>query len=1028
MILLTSHNSEKPQKPFAIGKQADTRAGMTNCSERTREYAKKQAEDAPANTRSDPADRVRRFRENISWSIAEDRDKVRVSSPYLQSARFLIQCVLAPLYGESVAVQSMAVKELNKDASLPGRAMFIKSVLNALYNNKNAAEVQCLRNRAGNLIGLVSMNGPVPVVENTFELPELVFGEAASIEELIKNLKEDERMGSQNLRMLKYWLLKSTQKDSNKLYEHLLEILEAEGIDDKLESGFAEFKASFVDGGSTQFLSFKEHSNAILYDRITVFPIVDKKHAFGFDRACEPPLFFEVGDDPYVFLPPFTNEAMEASKNPGFSIESVRIVEEKPGEPSVVLDAGKLVSVTLRCVIRHNAFWQKVRKTYTNEQIRFAKAFPALSIYGPAPMRGWITRRDTDFGNYATPLKSGSTELFDSKDIEFAGIETSFEDTGEGYTVYHGDIPQWLGVYVKDGDWLGSIPLRNISKEAESDWTAAPNFAHMEYPASSGYLEVAADIGSSRSALLFHRRGEPEASATNIFIDKDQPLGITVTSSSEDKVDTKFGIDFFQPAKQQDAVRGKSPVGILATNYFERLDKTEALLYRSGKLILLDTKSISDASSRKILSDIKVGSEKDPKPMYLLAEGMLAMILDRAFHLSCSEVEIRLSYLIERYSAFSAAWKHALEKLDVIYPGIAEKVKIKMFLPESLAIVNHLKHEGVLTATSGAIIVDIGDFTSDFALLVKDGNDLKLQETLSVQFAGRQIVVLPIWDFLLFSNTPVKNLFTVDPKETDGQKALQRIEEARKKADKKKHGKVPEDVRRDILCLMTRFNRDAIPPALQNLFDICYLTEVVLIKRLLSALPKSEDGAVDIHLFGGGSFLIPDKEHGFDWVKVLGRNCKTQNRSGESDTLARGLLAPIHEHLAIAVDDAKNEAEKYVSDNDADRKSGECSLSSDELKGAYIRFLKNAQVLKTWKVTDRNDINVKPGKLFNVKKNPNDPYGWIEDQNLYSGLYDEALEYATAGSVHNPEIIKSLFAYKMAYSSAVTFYSKGVQG
>jgi hypothetical protein len=76
---------------------------------------------------------------------------------------------------------------------------------------------------------------------------------------------------------------------------------------------------------------------------------------------------------------------------------------------------------------------------------------------------------------------------------------------------------------------------------------------------------------------------------------------------------------------------------------------------------------------------------------------------------------------------------------------------------------------------------------------------------------------------------------------------------------------------------------------------------------------------------------------------------------------------------------------------------------------------------------DRNDNNVKPGKLFNVKKNPNEPCGWIEDQDLYHNLYDEAFEYATAGSVHNPEIIKTLFAYKMAYSSAVAFYSKGGQ-
>jgi hypothetical protein len=77
------------------------------------------------------------------------------------------------------------------------------------------------------------------------------------------------------------------------------------------------------------------------------------------------------------------------------------------------------------------------------------------------------------------------------------------------------------------------------------------------------------------------------------------------------------------------------------------------------------------------------------------------------------------------------------------------------------------------------------------------------------------------------------------------------------------------------------------------------------------------------------------------------------------------------------------------------------------------------------RVSDAKPGNkVSAGKLFNVKKPDKNSDGVIDNDSLFREFYDDALEFAMAGSVSDSEIIKALFAYKMAYNSAVAFYRK----
>jgi hypothetical protein len=356
-----------------------------------------------------------------------------------------------------------------------------------------------------------------------------------------------------------------------------------------------------------------------------------------------------------------------------------------------------------------------------------------------------------------------------------------------------------------------------------------------------------------------------------------------------------------------------------------------------------------------------------------------------------------------------------------------------MYLPESLAIANRLKHDGDFQAVSGAALVDIGDFSTDIALYLKDfkeSPDVELKKNISVLFAGRQILLQPIWDYLQFSRARVDSLFV--SANDDEKQAIKRLEAELEKQRREKTGNMPENVRRDLLCLMNRFmdrfklKKENIPPALQNLFDICYLTEVIILKRLLKNLPGT-GGGFDIHLFGGGSSLIKEQTTGgFNWNAVFGKDwhCVTHNRSDEGNKLASGLLIKIQDDLKSASEQAEKDANKYEEESH-NRSAAKSVPSDEELKRGYIRFLKNAQALKQWTVMDSNDSRVNTGRLFNIKKPDKNSPGEIDNINLWKEFYPGSLEFAMAGSTDDKEIIMTLFAYKMAYSSAVAFYSRG---
>ncbi|MDR2786687.1 MAG: hypothetical protein LBB83_12325 [Treponema sp.] len=1011
MMLLTSYKDTKNDEAKDIKKVgADTAGGMRSCYEETRKYAAEQEKSPPPeNTRSNPADRIKRFREGISWKVQEDKEKILSSEMFKQSAILFIRCVLSPVYGETVSIDTYKTSDLNIERSYPGRKYFLASIIDALYDpavEMDRNEIICIR-RGQALIGLLSSAGPIPVTENRFSLSELSIDEKKDLKTIIRDLE------IQDKRILMYWLTETGKNaEQNDLYGAVKSILEKE--ENVSDSDFNVIKQNLkidkLPSGVPGFPLLREHGEDKLLERITLVPIRNNETRFGYHM---PPLTIKSDDLFFVFLPPLTREAVESSRTGSFTIESITLVEPN-------IEAKKLVSITIRCVMEVNKLKIIHRNSYTNEQIRFIKGFPSLSLYGPAPKSGWIARRDiAPPAEYPSPLTGGGVETLGLKDIEFDGID--FEDTGDNYSVYCGEIPKWLGVRVNNGDWLGALPLRVVPERMLQDWEKNPVFIHTEPP--GGTMTVAADIGSSRSVVLFRKDGASESKDNDIIIEEDQILGIPLTSSGDIGADATFGSMFFQPDKQHKAVQGKTPVGILTTNMFDKGNREDLLLYKSGKLILLDPKSISEASNRSIISDIKAG--KNQSAMNLLTQGMLTMIVDRAQHLGCSKINIRLSYLKERYSNMNTAWTTARNKIEDLMPELRGKIDIKMYLPESLAIANRLRHDNDFQAVSGAALVDIGDFSTDIALYLKDfkeSPDVKLKKNVSVLFAGRQILLQPIWDYLQFSKARVESVFAAA--NDDDKRAIKRLEVELEKQRREKTGNMPENVRRDLLCLMDKLKKEKIPPALQNLFDICYLTEVVILKRLLKNLPNDTGGSFDIHLFGGGSSLIKAKKDGFNWDAVLGRTCVTHPRSHEGNKLASGLLIDIQNDLQSAGEQARIDAENYEG-NDRNRSASKIELNDEELKRGYIRFLKNAQALKRWTVMDSDDSKVNTGMLFNIKKPDRNLPGEIGDINLWKELYSGSMEFAMAGSTDDKEIIITLFAYKMAYSSAVAFYSKG---
>ena len=111
---MSSQNEKKIDRDANAGPFKTTeivKTGLEQCYKRLDDIARKSG-DAPENTRSNPADRIKRFRENSNWKKEEDKDSVLSSKFYKESAILLFHCVLSPLYGKNVYLTSDSFESL----------------------------------------------------------------------------------------------------------------------------------------------------------------------------------------------------------------------------------------------------------------------------------------------------------------------------------------------------------------------------------------------------------------------------------------------------------------------------------------------------------------------------------------------------------------------------------------------------------------------------------------------------------------------------------------------------------------------------------------------------------------------------------------------------------------------------------------------------------------------------------------------------------------------------------------------------
>jgi hypothetical protein len=1021
---------------------ANTAKSMEDTRKDTKIFADRKNYPIPENTRANPADRVKRYRQGIYWTAGEERVGVLSSEKFKKSASLLIHCVLSSLYGETVTLKPYDVNDLLKEKKLPGREHFIREIVKALYGDdkEDKPKMQMDRDkiicicRSTEIIGLLSSTGPIPDTKNGdalsfLELPA-INPEEVGLGTMIASLSEP------NKKLLKFWLTDNEFVGKTYLYKEIYDRLkDVEDSPDVIKKTFA-FDDTIP--GIRNFPRLKEYNDEKLLDSITLTPISDEKAVFGYDMSAwgekdMPALMTKIDELCYTFIPPLTEKAVKWTKDENFVIKSISKRE--------VVDEEKLVSVTICCNIAVDIFTIKINKKYENERIRYIKSLPSFSIYGPAPKFGWIALREIvpeqlkpcPLVNEVEIILNGLEDI--KCDIEFTRIE-------KNYSLYCGEIPEWLGIS-GNGIFLGGLPLRVDPKAEHQDWDnkKSPAFIHTK-PMPRKDMQVAVDIGSSRSVVLFWADGMNENEINSTLIEKDQILSIYLSAVKDDKADVEFENLFFQPEKQDKAVSGKTQMGVLTTPIFERKNDKNLLLYRSGKLITLDPKTISDASGRTIISDIKSKLMESKNEMHLLIQGLLVMIMDRSLHMGCSNIKIRVAYLTEQYGTMNEIWTKAINGIKEEMPGLFDpesKINIsiddpELVLPESLAIANRFCRVSDFTAGSGLALVDIGDLSTDIALFEntdaasqdvdKGFIDIEFKDNISVRFAGNRIILQSIWDYIYYNKAEFKDVFEIAKKNTDIGKIVANLEEELKNRTEKKSVILNEEVRHNLLCLIDRL-KEKLPADLVNLFDIGYLTEVIILKRLIEQLPVGS-GKFNIHLYGGGSSLFKGNGDDFNWDKVLnGRECETTNKSSESDVLAYGLFK---DDRGIAV----HEKIKKASESElALAKAGGKSQQSlkipgpKELKQGYIQFLKDAKKIKNWTFIDKNG-RTKPDNFyqaFNIKKENDSSDEPIINLDLWTKNLDRALEFAIACKTNDKEIFKALFAYHMAYSSVVAYYN-----
>ena len=1023
---------EDKGNPTPIGKlDSNTADGLRTCYQKTEHFAKAKTGDIPENTRSNPADRIKSFREHIAWGKFADKEPNVLRSPFFKkSAILFIHCVLSPVYGDTITLESHSFQDLNKEKKYLGRAHFLNEIKKALYGDDDEnVGMKMDRNeilfiyhnqkQGKKLIGLMSAAGPIPAMDYAFSFKGLTIDNTTGTKTLIDALTDQDKQ------ILKFWLdTNHSFVEDCDLYKDIKGNLGNVVVPDQIRE---ELQIDRLPSGFPHFPFRENYEEEILSDTsITIVPLYGSAAKFGYNL---PPLKIEIDGTPYACIPPLTEKALERTKEEKFKIQTISLYD--------TIVEKKLDSLRVDCeILTGKGFKSFASRTYTREQIWYVKKFPALSIYGPSPQFGWIARRNlAPKDAVVSPLASDYDVMIDGlTDIEFEQLpfDPVEERVEDNYSVYCGQIPQWTGVR-GNGNWLGAVPLCvDPDNTMQSDWKTAPLFVHKELP-SSKKMKVAVDIGSSRSVVLFWEDLMDEGKIEYTLVEDKQTLKIDVTTPIDKNRyqdrETVFGDTLFQPDTQYQEVKGKTPLAIIPTPKF--YDK-EVLLYRSGKLLLLDAKSVSSTGGKKIISDIKAHMRDDnekKQAMKVLVQGVLTMIIERSLHLGCSDIDIRTAYLTEQYNMMREIWDDAKEQLESRMPQVKVSIHVDICLPESLAIANMISRKGFRTG-SGAALVDIGDFSTDIALFKntsKNGSNVELLKNFSIHFAGNKILLHAIWDYLCFTENSKPETIFEKRGDDDRYEYIKTIYETITKAlsEQRSGDGVSGEVRSNILCLMNRLKKGKIPEKLQNLFDLGYLVEVSILKRLIASFPEG-NGMFNIHLFGGGSSHFRAQKDGFNWSEVLGRPCETYDESTDGNILALGLLwgvgEEVHENIRSA---AKKEKEKAVNYEKILKKAPPLKEPDEEaLKQSCVEFLAAAEGLKTtWHFKDSDGNNINTRWVFNVRKQKGKKPNYEPlDTGLWKKHYDQALEFAREGMTDDVEIFKLLFAYKMAYSGIVEFY------
>jgi len=1001
----TTEKQPVDRKP--ISEIKDVGKGLEQCYDNLSFMAKKTGE-APENTRSNPADRVKRFREEANWVRGDYKDDVLRSNFYKQSAILFIHCVLSPLYGKNIYLKSDSFESLiNQDTELKGRSYFLKKMQESLYDdsglkiNKNNL-IRIYYNKK--LIGLFSSSGPIPAISCPFLQED-------SEEAFLKHLKIDDTSITKSL-------LKSLNDQEKQLVKFYLDEygergLIGDGLLDEMRKDLDDLKVGVSDTIVRNFridssipFSFpilreesEDQNIDILSDRLIVLPIYDANTEVGYSFVDTlKTLKFSTGEETrqlwYACIPPLTQNAIEMINDETFKLTSMSIDINKSNIGSVVS------SLFVECEAELDGAKFYYSRRYSGEKLQFIDHFPVLYLYGIAPKFGFLARRNLEVvGGKPSPLENekkmdvGKISDVELVDLEFENIDETYK-----YCLYVGEIPEWVGVRIS-GDWWGALPLR-AGYVKDENWENDPPFVHKEFPKNSKMV-VALDIGSSRSIALFKSGNDK---CDSILMEKDQLLAVPIMPPvvNENEVEGEaFRRVRFQPVNSYAKREGKKPLSITSIG---KKDESQTLLYKSGKFYFLDASLVNEVEGDPLISDIKshIKDKKDidsKKAMVILVQGLLSLIIERAIRAASSEIDIYTAYLTEQYGEMRNIWKEAIRgfediinKAEIktvshdnkkmeIFSNKNGKIDINVipYLPESLAIANRLCVDK-FEAGSGAAIIDIGDYSTDIAIFKNPDGDfdhVELLNNLSIYFGGRVIFLQAIWDYLKASlkhggldgvKDRLRDSFglTISSKSNSSNR---KISTEKKENDEvsydgiftklideieknKSQELVSNNFRNAIFCIIDRLvdeSNNFRNEKLKDLIDLGYLAEMLILKHCINEIKGR--AIFNVYLFGGGSFCFEnqkagDNDGGFDWKEVLGgRDCKIHNKHSSVDMVASGLFYPIDKRIAVTAD--KEEAIAVNNDNNK-KKNKKFPTSDKELKAAYRDFLESAKKLKKY--------------------------------------------------------------------------------